>query len=186
MAANVLLKRAELGVRRVLIVDWDAHCEGTGRSIFEDDPRVMFVSLHRYGDGFYPGTGRAEETGRGEGTGFSVNVDFRRGGMGDAEYLAAFRRVVMPVAQAFAPDIVLVSAGFDSARGDPLGGMDVTPVGFAHRAHDRAAEHARARPRRARARGRLQPPVGRAGAEACVRARCWGSPSTRTRRGGRR
>jgi histone deacetylase 6 len=88
--------------------------------------------------------------------------------MGDAEYLAAFRRVVMPVAQAFAPDIVLVSAGFDSARGDPLGGMDVTPVGFAHMTAQ-LSTLARGRVVLALEGGYNLRSVAR-GAEACVRA----------------
>ena len=96
------------------------------------DPTVLYVSLHRYGGGFYPGTGAASEVGKGTGAGFNINVAFSGSGYGDAEYLAAFDRVVMPVARQFAPELVMISAGFDAAAGDPLGGMRLTPVGYAH------------------------------------------------------
>ncbi|MBW2456190.1 MAG: histone deacetylase [Deltaproteobacteria bacterium] len=120
--------RAELGCERVLIVDWDVHHgNGTQRSFYERDD-VLFFSLHRYP--FYPGTGVAGETGRGAGEGYTVNVPFP-GGQGDGDYLAACEQLLVPIADAYAPDLVLVSAGFDAHRRDPLGGMEVTEDGYA-------------------------------------------------------
>lgn len=116
-------------LERVLIVDWDVHHgNGTQRSFFAQND-VMFVSLHRYP--FYPGTGGFREIGEGDGTGFTVNIPFP-GGEGDAEYAQAFQEIVLPVARQFAPQFVLVSAGFDAHRLDPLGGMNVSSVGFRH------------------------------------------------------
>ncbi len=119
--------RDELGSDRVLIVDWDVHHgNGTQHSFYDRDD-VLFFSLHRYP--FFPGTGAADETGRGAGQGYTVNVPFP-GGQGDGDYLAAFEALLVPIADRFAPDLVLVSAGFDAHRRDPLGGMDVTEDGY--------------------------------------------------------
>lgn len=101
--------------------------------MFEEDPSIMYFSTHRYDDGhFYPGTGAARECGRGAGAGYSINVPWPCGNMGDAEYIEAFETVLMPIARQFAPELVLVSAGFDAAAGDPLGGCSLTPAGYAH------------------------------------------------------
>jgi acetoin utilization deacetylase AcuC-like enzyme len=119
--------RAELGCERVLIVDWDVHHgNGTQHSFYDRDDVLLF-SLHRYP--FYPGTGDADETGRGAGAGYTVNVPFP-GGQGDGDYLAACEALLVPIADAFAPDLVLVSAGFDAHYRDPLGGMEVTEDGY--------------------------------------------------------
>lgn len=128
--------QAEMGARRVMIIDWDVH-HGNGTQLaFQNDPTVLYVSLHRYDDGdFYPGSGHPEDVGSGAGAGFSVNVGWPHHNIGDAEYMMAFHQVVMPIAYEFAPDLVLVSAGFDAAVGDPLGGCRVTPAGFAHMTH---------------------------------------------------
>jgi acetoin utilization deacetylase AcuC-like enzyme len=116
------------GVRRVVVVDWDLHHGNGTQHLFESDPDVLYVSTHQYP--YYPGTGAAEEVGRGAGAGRTLNLPFPPG-FGDAEYALAFREVVRPVCRQFAPDFVLVSAGFDCDRRDPLGGMEVTPAGFA-------------------------------------------------------
>jgi len=116
------------GTERVLIVDWDLHHgNGTQRS-FWDDPSVLYFSTHQFP--FYPGTGGIGEVGGSAARGRTVNVPWP-GGMGDAEYLAAFRHVLLPIARRFAPDLVLVSCGFDASAGDPLGSMRVSPEGFA-------------------------------------------------------
>jgi acetoin utilization deacetylase AcuC-like enzyme len=109
------------GSRRVLILDWDVHHGNGTQEIFEDDPRVLFVSLHQ-GPPQYPGTGAATEVGRGEGRGFTVNVPLSVGAAG-ATYAAAFERLVLPIAEQFRPDITFVSAGYDAHMRDPLGGM---------------------------------------------------------------
>lgn len=113
---------------RILIVDWDVHHGNGTQEIFWSDGRVLYVSLHQFP--FYPGTGRVEEIGDGEGRGFTLNIPMP-GGFGDDEWTDAFRSVVTPVANAFRPELVLVSAGFDAHTADPLGGMRVTEKGFA-------------------------------------------------------
>lgn len=116
------------GVRRVAIVDWDLHHGNGTQHSFEDDPDVLYLSTHEYP--YYPGTGGVREIGRGAARGRTVNVAWPAG-MGDAEYLAAFDRVLLPIARAFDPELVLVSCGFDAAAGDPLGGMKISTAGYA-------------------------------------------------------
>jgi acetoin utilization deacetylase AcuC-like enzyme len=115
------------GVGRVAIVDWDVHHGNGTQEIFYRDPNVLFVSMHQYP--FYPGTGRAAEVGEGDGTGFTVNVPLSSDA-GDAAYRATFEELVLPVLSGFAPELVLVSAGFDAHARDPLAGMTVTDRGF--------------------------------------------------------
>ena len=121
------------GAQRVLIFDWDVHhCNGT-QDIFRNDPSVLVVSIHRFDGGqFYPGTGAARARGEDEGQGFNINVAWPCGGVSDRDYMAAMQTCVLPVAYEYKPDVIIISAGFDAARGDPLGGCDVTPVGYAH------------------------------------------------------
>ncbi|KAG1972143.1 histone deacetylase 6 isoform X2 [Pimephales promelas] len=123
---------------RVLILDWDVHHGNGTQHIFEDDDSVLYISLHRYEDGtFFPNSEDAnyDKVGQGKGRGYNVNIPWNGGKMGDPEYMAAFHHLVMPIAREFAPELVLVSAGFDAARGDPLGGYQVTPEGYAHFTH---------------------------------------------------
>ncbi|KAI4901578.1 hypothetical protein NFI96_012101, partial [Prochilodus magdalenae] len=123
---------------RVLILDWDVHHGNGTQHIFEEDDSVLYISLHRYEDGtFFPSSEDADydKVGKGKGAGYNVNIPWNGAKMGDPEYLAAFHNVVMPIAREFAPELVLVSAGFDAARGDPLGGYHVTPEGYAHLTH---------------------------------------------------
>ncbi|RHY21138.1 hypothetical protein DYB32_009882 [Aphanomyces invadans] len=128
---------AKFGLSRVLILDWDIHHGNGTEHMFEDDPTVLYCSLHRYDNqgAFYPGTGAPNSVGSGAGAGFNVNVGWPCGGVGDAEYLAAFDSLLMPIFRAYAPELVLVSAGFDSALGDPLGRCRLTPPGYAHLTH---------------------------------------------------
>uniref|UniRef100_A0A669DIK3 Histone deacetylase n=1 Tax=Oreochromis niloticus TaxID=8128 RepID=A0A669DIK3_ORENI len=136
IAAKLLQQR--LNVNKILIVDWDVHHGNGTQQAFYDDPNVLYISVHRYDDGnFFPGSGAPDEVGSGPGVGFNVNVAFTGGldpPMGDAEYLAAFRSVVMPIANEFAPDIVLVSSGFDAVEGHPppLGGYTLTSKCFGY------------------------------------------------------
>ncbi|KAK5864111.1 hypothetical protein PBY51_001078 [Eleginops maclovinus] len=123
---------------RVLILDWDVHHGNGTQHMFEDDDSVLYVSLHRYDNGtFFPSSLDAapDRVGKSKGAGFNVNVAWSGGRMGDSDYLAAFHSVIMPIATEFNPGLVLVSAGFDAARGDPLGGYNVTPEGYAHLTH---------------------------------------------------
>jgi len=116
-------------VSRVMILDWDVHHGNGIQDITYDDPNIMYVSLHRYGDGFYPGTGAVSEVGS---AGTNVNVGWKEKGLGDADYLAAFDIVIEPVVKAFSPDLIIIAAGFDAADGDPLGGMLLSTAGYGH------------------------------------------------------
>jgi len=136
IAAKLLQQR--LDVSKTLIVDWDVHHGNGTQQAFYNDPNVLYISLHRYDDGnFFPGSGAPDEVGTGPGVGFNVNMAFTGGldpPMGDAEYLAAFRTVVMPIANEFAPDVVLVSSGFDAVEGHPtpLGGYNLSAKCFGY------------------------------------------------------
>ena len=115
------------GLERVAIVDWDVHHgNGTQHTLYED-PSVFFFSTHQYP--FYPGTGKADETGSGRGTGYTMNVPLPAG-MGDDEYLKIYNSVLRPALKAYRPDAIIVSAGFDAHRDDPLAGMNVTTDGY--------------------------------------------------------
>ncbi|XP_063707572.1 histone deacetylase 4-like isoform X2 [Culicoides brevitarsis] len=133
-----LLKQRLPDIRRILIVDWDVHHGNGTQQVFYEDPDILYLSIHRHDDGnFFPGTGGPTECGVGSGLGFNVNIPWSSGlnpPMGDAEYLAAFRTIVLPIAREFSPDIVIVSAGFDAAVGHPapLGGYVVSPACFGH------------------------------------------------------
>jgi acetoin utilization deacetylase AcuC-like enzyme len=116
------------GLARVLIVDWDVHHGNGTQHSFYDDPSVLFFSTHQYPH--YPGTGRASESGSGKGAGATINVPMEAG-EGDEEYLAVFQKVLVPAADAFKPDVVIISAGFDAHRDDPLAGMGLTENGYA-------------------------------------------------------
>lgn len=123
-------------VERILILDWDVHHGNGIQQIFYEDPRVLYVSLHRHDEGnFFPGTGDPSEVGTEDGIGFNVNIAWSGGcdpGLGDAEYLAAFRSLVMPIARDFDPELVVVACGFDAAAGHaaPLGGYNVSAACF--------------------------------------------------------
>ena len=113
----------ELGLARVAILDWDVHHGNGTQDTFWDDATVFFASLHQWP--FYPGSG-----GPGEGNETTLNVPLGAGA-GDDEIVTAAEQVVLPALRAFAPDLLLVSAGFDAAAGDPIGGLEVTAEGFA-------------------------------------------------------
>lgn len=135
-AAIAALAAQVAGAKKVLIVDWDVHHGNGTQEIFEKYKSVLYISLHRHeGGNFYPGTGAAHEVGTMGAEGFCVNIPWSRGGVGDNDYIFAFQHVVLPIAQEFAPDFIIISAGFDAARGDPLGGCDVTPAGYACMTH---------------------------------------------------
>jgi acetoin utilization deacetylase AcuC-like enzyme len=120
--------QAKHGLRRVLITDWDVHHGNGTQDIFYEDGSVLFFDTHQHP--LYPGTGRADETGRGAGAGLTINCPFPPGA-GRREIVGAFREKLVPAAAAFRPDLVLVSAGFDSRVGDPLGGFRLTDDDFA-------------------------------------------------------
>ena len=128
VAIAAMSARRAGGISRVAVVDWDLHHGNGTQHSFEEDADLLYFSTHQYP--FYPGTGAIREVGRGNGRGRTVNVAWPAG-MGDAEYLAAFDRVLLPIAREFAPELVLVSCGFDAAAGDPLGGMRLSAAGYA-------------------------------------------------------
>ncbi|HEX3746414.1 MAG TPA: histone deacetylase [Bryobacteraceae bacterium] len=130
------------GAERVLIVDWDVHHGNGTQDIFYADPSVFFFSTHQWP--LYPGTGRADETGEGAGTGATMNFPFPAGS-GRAEILGAVENSLMPAAERFRPDLVLISAGFDSRIGDLLGNFTLTDQDFSDltlRVMELAARHA--------------------------------------------
>lgn len=116
------------GLSRVLIVDWDVHHGNGTQHSFEDDPSVLFFSTHQFPH--YPGTGRESERGRGAGEGYTINVPMEAG-EGDDEYRAIFHKVLVPAAEEFKPELVIISAGFDAHKDDPLAGMGLTESGYA-------------------------------------------------------
>ena len=113
---------------RVLVVDWDVHHGNGTQDAFYDDPTVLFFDTHQ--SPLYPGTGAADEIGAGAGEGFTINCPFPAGA-GRREIIAAYRERLLPAADAFCPDLVLVSAGFDSRIGDPLGRFTLADDDFA-------------------------------------------------------
>ncbi|XP_042420772.1 histone deacetylase 5-like isoform X1 [Zingiber officinale] len=134
IAANFLLnEKPELGIKKILIVDWDVHHGNGTQKMFYDDPRVLFFSVHRFDYGsFYPSgdDGAYFMIGEGPGAGYNINIPWEHGQCGDSDYVAAWDHILIPVAKAYNPDIILVSAGFDAAIDDPLGGCCVTPYGY--------------------------------------------------------
>ncbi|XP_023150926.1 histone deacetylase 6 isoform X1 [Amphiprion ocellaris] len=138
LAAHYAQKISHDPLLRVLILDWDVHHGNGTQHMFEDNDSILYISLHRYDNAtFFPSSEDAavDRVGVAKGEGFNVNVAWSGGRMGDSDYLAAFHHIVMPIATEFNPSLVLVSAGFDAARGDPLGGYHVTPEGYAHLTH---------------------------------------------------
>ncbi len=125
VAARYLQKKHELS--KILIVDWDVHHGNGTQDIFYEDPSVFYFSVHRHP--FYPGSGSESETGSGDGLGFTLNVPLP-GGSDDEDYERVFEKIFEPAALKFAPDFVIVSAGFDAHKLDPLGGMDVSGAQF--------------------------------------------------------
>jgi acetoin utilization deacetylase AcuC-like enzyme len=127
IAAQYALKTHQL--KKAMIIDWDLHHGNGTQHAFYERADVLYFSSHQYP--YYPGTGHINETGSGSGRGFTVNVPLAAG-PGDAEYTKIFEEILEPIALEYKPDIVFVSAGFDIYYQDPLGGMQVTPRGFAN------------------------------------------------------
>ncbi|KAG4030058.1 hypothetical protein MFRU_013g00820 [Monilinia fructicola] len=144
IAAKICLMDYPDKCKKVLIVDWDIHHGNGTQNMFYDDPNVLYISIHVYDNGnFYPGQpddlsipdGNNDKVGRGAGLGKNVNIGWASQGMGDGEYMAAFQKIVMPIAQEYDPDLVIISAGFDAAAGDELGGCFVSPGCYSHMTH---------------------------------------------------
>jgi acetoin utilization deacetylase AcuC-like enzyme len=134
-------------VNRILVVDWDVHHGNGTQDIYYEDPQVMFFSIHRFGMGFYPGTGNIDETGQGRGLGFTLNSPVRWG-TSRREHRDRFRAGLEKAAAKIRPELVLLSAGFDAHVRDPLGGMALETEDFASMTRDVrdvAGTHARGR-----------------------------------------
>jgi acetoin utilization deacetylase AcuC-like enzyme len=130
------------GIKRVLIADWDVHHGNGTQDIFYADSSVLFFSTHQ--SPWYPGTGSMDETGSGDGKGTTINCPFPSGA-GRAEILGAFQQKLLPAVKTFKPQLVILSAGFDSRAGDPLGQFKLTDADFADLTRlimDIAEEHA--------------------------------------------
>ncbi len=133
------------GIDKVLILDWDVHHGNGTQHSFEQDPSVLYVSLHQYP--YYPGTGAASETGIGRGKGATLNCPMAAG-CGDEDYREAFRRRILPAIEAFKPQFVLISAGFDAHRADPLAQMNLSTQFYgwmSERVMEAATKHAEGR-----------------------------------------
>jgi acetoin utilization deacetylase AcuC-like enzyme len=116
-----------LGYKKILIIDWDYHHGNGTEEAFYEDPSVLFFSTHN--QRAYPGTGSPKRTGKGAGLGYTINVHLGCGA-GDGEMMNAWREKLLPAAERFKPDFLLISAGFDSREGDPLGCFRITDSGF--------------------------------------------------------
>jgi acetoin utilization deacetylase AcuC-like enzyme len=116
------------GLERVLVLDWDVHHGNGTNAAFHDSAEVLFVSIHQ--SPLYPGTGPSTDVGSGDGIGYTVNLPVPAG-TGDAAYASLLEHVVVPVARAYMPQLVLISAGFDAHRDDPLAEIQLSEAGFA-------------------------------------------------------
>ena len=122
--------RKNFGLDRILIVDWDVHHGNGTQDIFWADPTISFLSIHRFGHGFYPGSGAADETGTGAGLGYTTNVPVRFG-ISRPDYRALFRNAIEKAADKIKPELVILSAGFDAHRRDPIGSLGLESEDFA-------------------------------------------------------
>ncbi|KAJ2489035.1 Histone deacetylase hda1 [Coemansia sp. RSA 2050] len=120
-------------VQRVLVVDWDIHHGNGIQDMFYADPSVLYISLHRHDNDFFPhgDGGDMKKVGKGKGKGFNINVPWTAEGVGDGDYLYAFRKLILPVAREFGPEMTIVACGFDAAVCDPIGECSVTPECYA-------------------------------------------------------
>lgn len=134
VAAKAMINKH--GLKRIAIIDWDVHHGNATQHMFIDDPSVLYISIHRYDNAnFYPASVDASPfvIGNGKAIGLNVNIAWNMNDsdqVGDSEYVYAFDKLVGPMLLEFDPELIIVSAGFDCAAGDPLGGLQVTPNGF--------------------------------------------------------
>ncbi len=117
------------GLSRVLILDWDVHHGNGTQHSFESDPRVLFISLHGHPGIVYPGTGYAEERGKGPGEGYTINIPILPPGRDEA-WRKAFDEIVIPAVEDYSPQFVLISAGFDAHKADPLAPLELETDSF--------------------------------------------------------
>jgi acetoin utilization deacetylase AcuC-like enzyme len=129
IAVMVERLRRDFGLRRVFILDFDAHCGNGTEDIFYGDPNVLYLSIHQHPLTLYPGTGFAHETGSGEGEGYTINIPVDPGS-GDEEYAGVMQEIFMPLADEFKPELFAVSAGFDAHASDPLTDLNLTTQAY--------------------------------------------------------
>jgi histone deacetylase 6 len=123
------------GLKRVFIFDFDVHHGNGTQEIFYESDQVLYASIHKYGS-FYPGSGSVLEVGKGKGKGYNVNIPLTgKEEYGDVEYMLATTKIILPILLEWKPELIVISAGFDAVKGDPLGKMGVTPNGFAQMLH---------------------------------------------------
>jgi acetoin utilization deacetylase AcuC-like enzyme len=127
IAIGAAYLKKQYRAKKILIMDWDVHHGNGTQDCFYEDPSVLFISTHQYP--YYPGTGAINEVGAGAGEGYTINIPLPAG-CSDQEYMQVFQHIVVPAAERFQPEWILVSAGFDPHRRDPLGGMRVSEEGF--------------------------------------------------------
>ncbi|CAL5871501.1 uncharacterized protein PFLUO_LOCUS5754 [Penicillium psychrofluorescens] len=138
VAARVCQRELGDKCRKIMILDWDVHHGNGIQKAFYDDPNVLYISIHVFKNGdFYPGgpEGGWDHNGDGAGIGMNINIPWDEQGMGDGDYMFAFQQVVMPIAEEFNPDLIIIAAGFDAAAGDVLGGCFVSPSCYSHMTH---------------------------------------------------
>ncbi|MGH2568077.1 MAG: histone deacetylase family protein [Bacteroidota bacterium] len=128
VAIGARYAQKKYGVERVAILDWDVHHGNGTQEIFYEDPSVFYISLHQYP--YYPGTGAADETGRGKGEGFTLNCPMEAGST-QKEYFEAFNVRILPALHKFQPQLLMLSAGFDAHKDDPLAHINLTEDSFA-------------------------------------------------------
>jgi acetoin utilization deacetylase AcuC-like enzyme len=131
VAVGAAYARSAYGVARVCIVDWDVHHGNGTQDLFAEDPETLFISLHEHPSFCYPGTGRRMDRGKGAGVGATLNVPLSPHA-GDREMIEAFEREVVPSIEAFRPELILLSAGFDAHRDDPIAGLECTEDAYVH------------------------------------------------------
>jgi acetoin utilization deacetylase AcuC-like enzyme len=127
VAIGAAYLRERHGLKRILVMDWDVHHGNGTQHAFEEDPTVYYMSLHQWP--LYPGTGRADERGRGAGTGATLNCPMEPGD-GDDAYIRVFEEQILPELERFAPGAIIVSAGFDAHAADPLSATRVSATGY--------------------------------------------------------
>jgi acetoin utilization deacetylase AcuC-like enzyme len=128
VAIGVRYAQQKYGIGRIAILDWDVHHGNGTQEIFWSDPSVLYISTHQYP--LWPGTGASNEVGEGAGEGYTLNCPMRPGS-GEHEFLEAFHDRIMPALHKFRPELLMISAGFDAHRDDPLANIDLTEQSFA-------------------------------------------------------
>ena len=131
VAAGARYARSTYGIVRIYILDWDVHHGNGTQALFDEDPFTFYCSLHEHPSFCYPGTGRRLEEGAGFGRGATLNIPLSPHA-GDREMLEAFEREVVPSIEAFRPELILLSAGFDAHRDDPIAGLECTEDAYVH------------------------------------------------------